>query len=78
MECGDAGAAATPVPAVAELPLDGYLLLRDHVRSTFAFNRTSLAGHGLGALIVEIIFASVAPSGLLFGWGLLFAIVWMG
>ncbi len=75
---GDAGAAATPVPAVAELPLDGYLLLRDHVRSTFAFNRTSLAGHGLGALIVEIIFASVAPSGLLFGWGLLFAIVWMG
>ena len=74
---GDAGAAATPVPAVAELPLDGYLLLRDHVRSTFAFNRTSLAGHGLGALIVEIIFASVAPSGLLFGWGLLFAIVWM-
>ena len=73
---GDAGAAATPVPAVAELPLDGYLLLRDHVRSTFAFNRTSLAGHGLGALIVEIIFASVAPSGLLFGWGLLFAIVW--
>ena len=75
---GDAGAAATPVPAVAELPLDGYLLLRDHVRSTFAFNRTSLAGHGLGALIVEIIFASVAPSGLLSGWGLLFAIVWMG
>ena len=74
---GDAGAAATPVPAAAELPLDGYLLLRDHVRSTFAFNRTSLAGHGLGALIVEIIFASVAPSGLLFGWGLLFAIVWM-
>ena len=75
---GDAGAAATPVPAVAELPLDGYLLLRDHVRSTFAFNRTSLAGHGLGALIVEIIFAPVAPSGLLSGWGLLFAIVWMG
>jgi len=74
---GDAGAAATPVPPVAELPLDGYLLLRDHVRSTFAFNRTSLAGHGLGALIVEIIFAPVAPSGLLFGWGLLFAIVWM-
>ena len=74
---GDAGAAATPVPAAAELPLDGYLLLRDHVRSTFAFNRTSLAGHGLGALIVEIIFAPVAPSGLLFGWGLLFAIVWM-
>ena len=73
---GGAGAAATPVPAVAEAPLDGYLLLRDHVRSTFAFNRTSLAGHGLGALIVEIIFASVAPSGLLFGWGLLFAIVW--
>ena len=74
---GDAGAAVTPVPPVAELPLDGYLLLRDHVRSTFAFNRTSLAGHGLGALIVEIIFAPVAPSGLLFGWGLLFAIVWM-
>ena len=74
---GDAGAAATPVPAAAELPLDGYLLLRDHVRSTFAFNRTSLAGHGLGALIVEIIFAPVAPSGLLSGWGLLFAIVWM-
>ena len=38
----------------AEAPLDSFLLLRDHVRGLFAFNRTSLAGHAVGALIVEI------------------------
>ena len=41
------------------------LLLRDHVRGTFAFNRTSLAGHAVGAIIVEMIFAGVAPRSLL-------------
>ena len=70
-------AAPATASAAAEAPLDGHLLLRDHVRSTFAFNRTSLAGHALGALIVEIIFAPVAPAGLLFGWGLLFGLVWI-
>ena len=28
------------------------LLLRDHVRGTFAFNRTSLAGHAVGAVLI--------------------------
>ena len=59
------------------LPVDGFLLLRDHVRSTFAFNRTSLAGHAIGAVIVEIIFADVAPPGLRLAWGLTFVAVWL-
>ena len=58
-------------------PVDGFLLLRDHVRGTFAFNRTSLAGHAIGAVIVEIIFADVAPPGLRLAWGLTFVAVWL-
>jgi len=71
--------AADPV-AVApggELPVDGMLLLRDHVRGTFAYNRTTLAGHAVGAIIVEIVFAGVAPRALLVAWGVGFAIVWL-
>jgi len=36
-------------------PLDSFLLLRDHVRGTFAFNRTTLAGHAIGAIVVELV-----------------------
>ena len=53
----------------AETPLDSFLLLRDHVRSTFAFNRTTLAGHAIGAIIVEIVFGGVAPRPLRIVWG---------
>jgi signal transduction histidine kinase/CheY-like chemotaxis protein len=62
-------------PAAA--PVDRFLLLRDQVRGTFAFNRTSLAGHAIGAIIVEIVFADVAPRALRIAWGLLFALVWL-
>jgi two-component system, sensor histidine kinase len=62
----------------AETPLDGFLLLRDHVRSTFGFNRTTLAGHAIGAIIVEMMFVDVAPRALRIVWGVAFAIVWLG
>ena len=70
------GSAPVPNPVEGK-PVDGFLLLRDHVRSTFAFNRTSLAGHAIGAVIVEIIFADVAPPSLRLAWGLTFAAVWL-
>jgi signal transduction histidine kinase/CheY-like chemotaxis protein len=67
------GAAERP----PETPLDPFLLLRDEVRGIFAYNRTSLAGHFVGALVVELIFAEVAPRSLRLGWGLLFGAVWL-
>src|SRR6185369_16945400 len=76
-----AGAPPASVDAAARdgvAPLDGFLLLRDHVRGTFAFNRTTLAGHAIGAIIVEMVFASVAPLLLRVVWGVAFAIVWLG
>jgi two-component system, sensor histidine kinase len=77
----DAPVAATAAPAAAAgepaAPLDGFLLLRDRVRGLFAFNRTSLAGHAIGAVIVEIVFAGVAPLPLRVVWGTGFAIVWL-
>ena len=75
------GAAASGEDAVpsaqGDAPLDGYLLLRDHVRGTFAFNRTSLAGHAIGAIIIEMVFAAAAPRTLRIVWGGAFAIVWL-
>ena len=76
-----AGAPPASVDAAARdgvAPLDGFLLLRDHVRGTFAFNRTTLAGHAIGAIIVEMVFAGVAPLLLRVVWGVAFAIVWLG
>ena len=73
-----AAPAGVPAPApAADAPLDSFLLLRDHVRGTFAFNRTSLAGHFVGALVIELIFAGAAPSMLRLGWGIVFAVVWL-
>ena len=63
--------------AAVEAPLDGFLLLRDHARGTFAFNRTSLAGHAIGALVIQIVYAPVAPRLLLVAWGVAFACVWL-
>jgi len=77
----NAGASATDYAGEREgegaAPLDRFLLLRDHVRGLFAFNRTSLAGHAIGAIIIETIFAGVAPRSLLVVWGTGFAIVWL-
>ncbi len=70
------GVAAAPTRLSRETPLDDYLLLRDHVRGTFAFNATSLAGHAIGAIIIELIFAGVAPLTMRAVWGGVFALVW--
>jgi signal transduction histidine kinase len=74
-------APAHDAPALAgaggETPLDSFLLLRDQVRGTFAFNRTSLAGHAIGAMVVEVVFADVAPRLLRIVWGVAFAVVWL-
>ncbi|MEP7302790.1 MAG: ATP-binding protein [Caldimonas sp.] len=70
--------AATGRPATADVPLDAFALLRDQVRGTFAFNRTSLAGHLVGAIVILAMFAGMAPRPLLIGWGLLFGVVWLG
>ncbi len=70
--------AVTGRPAsVAEVPLDTFALLRDQVRGTFAFNRTSLAGHLVGAVLIVLILAGSVPRPLLFGWASLFAVVWL-
>ncbi|HEY4958281.1 MAG TPA: HAMP domain-containing sensor histidine kinase, partial [Caldimonas sp.] len=74
---GTLPARAAPAVAGGETPLDSFLLLRDHVRGTFAFNRTSLAGHAIGAIIVEVVFADVAPRLLRVVWGVAFAVVWL-
>ena len=34
-----------------------FALLRDKARAMFAYNTTSLAGHAVGALVVELVFA---------------------
>ncbi len=73
-------ATAAPAPgmaAPAEAPLDGFALLRDQVGGTFGFNRTTLAGHFVGALVVLLMFANAAPRSLLIGWGALFGAVWL-
>ncbi len=57
-------------------PPDSLLLLRDQVRGTFAFNRTALVGHMIGAVAIGSMFARTAPLPLLLGWGGLFALVW--
>ena len=71
------GAAAPAAPDDGDAPLDRFLLLRDHVRGLFAFNKTSLAGHAIGAIIIEMIFSGVAPQSLRIVWGTGFAIVWL-
>jgi signal transduction histidine kinase len=70
---GAAGASKTS----RVLPLDDFLLLRDQVRGTFAFNRTSLVGHFVGALVIELVFANAAPTMLRLGWGVLFGLLWL-
>ena len=71
-----AGGAAGPTRLSRDAPVDNYLLLRDHVRGTFAFNRTSLAGHAIGAIVIELIYAGVAPLTMRAVWGGAFALVW--
>ena len=67
----------SPAPAPQAAPLDGFLLLRDHVRGTFAFNATSLTGHAVGMVLIELTFMNVAPLALRVGWGGVFTTVWL-
>jgi two-component system, sensor histidine kinase len=67
---------AEPTRLSRDTPLDDYLVLRDHVRGTFAFNRTSLVGHAIGAVVIELLFANVAPRAMCAVWGASFAVVW--
>jgi two-component system, sensor histidine kinase len=69
--------AATGRPT-SEAPLDAFALLRDQVRGTFAFNRTSLVGHFVGALLIGFMFWGIAPRPLVLGWCILFGVVWLG
>jgi hypothetical protein len=64
-------------PTPIEAPLDAFALLRDQVRGTFAFNRTSLAGHLVGAVLIVLILAGAVPRPLLCGWSALFLLVWL-
>ena len=68
---------AAGIAGPAEAPLDGFLLLRDQARGTFAFNRTSLIGHAIGAVVIVVLYSRAAPLPLLATWGLLFAAVWL-
>jgi signal transduction histidine kinase len=43
----------------------------------FAYNPTSLASHAVGAMVVELVFADVAPQSLRLTWGGLFALLWV-
>lgn len=56
---------------------DAYALLRDKARAMFSYNTTSLAGHLVGALVVEWVFAAAAPASLRWGWGGTFALLWL-
>ncbi|MCE9660954.1 MAG: response regulator [Burkholderiales bacterium] len=73
-----AGPTAATGRPTSEAPLDTFALLRDQVRGTFAFNRTSLVGHFVGALLIGVMFWGIAPRPLVLGWGILFGAVWLG
>ncbi|MEO6030988.1 MAG: HAMP domain-containing sensor histidine kinase, partial [Burkholderiaceae bacterium] len=65
-------AAAAAAAAAAE-----FTRLRDKARGAFAYNVTSLAGHLVGALVIELLFIEVAPRAVRLGWGTVFALVWL-
>ncbi len=63
--------------AVGASAHDEYVMLRDKVRGMFSYNAISLAGHAIGAIVVELVFAAVASRALLVAWGGAFALLWM-
>ncbi|MCO5123265.1 MAG: ATP-binding protein [Rhizobacter sp.] len=63
-----------PAEAVAG---DADALLRDRAAAMFAFNPTSLGGHALGAIVIELVFGAVAPVALRLAWGTSFALLWL-
>ncbi len=70
----NAGASAAPAAGVAK---DADALLRDRAAAMFSYNPTSLAGHALGAVVIELVFAGAVPAELRLGWGAAFALLWL-
>jgi two-component system, sensor histidine kinase len=54
---------------------DAFALRRDKARAMFSYNPTSLAGHAVGALVVELVFRAHAPAALRWNWGLAMALL---
>ena len=68
---------AAPPEAGAPAPTDADALLRDRAAAMFSYNPTSLGGHALGVVVIELVFAGVAPAGLRLGWGAAFVLLWL-
>ena len=71
-----AGPAPTD-PAPAGPASAQFTRLRDKARGAFAYNATSLTGHLVGALVIELLFMEAAPRAVRIGWGAVFALVWL-
>jgi signal transduction histidine kinase/CheY-like chemotaxis protein len=56
---------------------EGEAALRERARDMYAYNATSLAGHLVGALVVEWVYLEVAPPALRGSWGAVFALLWL-
>jgi signal transduction histidine kinase len=69
--------AVSPAAVAPPQPVDDEALLRDTVRSAFEYNPTLLAGHLVGAIVIELVFSTVAPAALRLGWGASFAALWL-
>ena len=69
------GTLAAADAAVGASAHDEYVMLRDKVRGMFSYNAISLAGHAIGAVVIELVFAAVASRALLVAWGSTFAVL---
>ena len=69
--------AGTADAAIGAAAHDDYVMLRDKVRVMFSYNAISLAGHVIGAVVIELVFAAVASRALLVAWGGTFAVLWV-
>ena len=70
-------APAAAASAQAAEAAEAEALLRDRAAAMFAYNPTSLGGHALGAIIIELVFGSVAPAALRLTWGASFGLLWL-
>ena len=68
---------ADPTALAEAVAGDADALLRDRAAAMFAFNPTSLGGHALGAIVIELVFGAVAPVALRVAWGTSFALLWL-
>ena len=68
---------SAPPKADSMVATDADALLRDRAAAMFSYNPTSLGGHALGAIVIELVFADVAPAALRLAWGASFALLWL-